>query len=99
MRTVRQSVSSRVHGSTAWLLVALLLAASASVRAQVVVVRDVALVDPDRIAPARATLVLRDGAIAAVAPAGSDPRVAGALEIDGRDLFAMPGSMPGELAG
>ena len=76
-----------------WLLAALLLACAAAASAQVVVVRDIALVDPDGIAPARATLVLRDGAIAAIEPAGSAIAVDGASVIDGRRLFAMPGLM------
>ena len=77
--------------TAAWLLAGLLLACGASASAQVVVVRDIALVDPDGIAPARATLVLRDGAIAAIEPAGSAIAVDGASVIDGRRLFAMPG--------
>lgn len=77
----------------AWLLAGLLLACSVSAWAQVVVVRDVALVDPDGIAPARATLVLRDGAIAAIEPGDEVIKIDGATEIDGHGLFAMPGLM------
>lgn len=82
-----------MHALATWLLAGLLLACGASASAQIVVVRDVALVDPDGIAPARATLVLRDGVIAAIEPAASAIEVDGALEIDGRGLFAMPGLM------
>jgi imidazolonepropionase-like amidohydrolase len=78
---------------SAWRLAALLLACSAPAFAQVVVVRDVALVDPDGLAPARATLVLRDGAIAAIEPGDADVVIEDATEIDGRALFAMPGLM------
>ena len=75
-----------------WLLASLLLF-GASASAQTVVVRDVALVDPEGIAPARATLVLRGGAIVAIEPGDSAIAVDGATEIDGRRLFAMPGLM------
>ena len=78
---------------TIWLLAGLLLVCGASASAQVVVVRDVALVDPDGIAPARATLVLQDGAITAIEPGDSAIAVDDALVIDGRNLFAMPGLM------
>ena len=77
----------------AWLLAGLLLVCAASAAAQAVVVRDVALVDPDGIAPARATLVLRDGAISAIEPVDTAIKIDGAIEIDGRRLFAMPGLM------
>jgi hypothetical protein len=77
---------------TTWLLAGLLLVCGASASAQVVV-RDVALVDPDGIAPARATLVLQDGAITAIEPGDSAIAVDDALVIDGRNLFAMPGLM------
>lgn len=76
-----------------WFLAGLLLVCGASASAQVVVVRDVALVDPEGIAPARATLVLRGGAITAIEPRDSAIEVNGATVIDGRSLFAMPGLM------
>jgi imidazolonepropionase-like amidohydrolase len=81
----------------AWLLPALLLFAIAPAEAQVVIVRDVALVDPDGSAPARATLVLRDGAIAAIEPAGKALAIEAAAVVDGRGLFAMPGLMDGHV--
>ena len=71
----------------------LLLVCAASAAAQVVIVRDVALVDPDGIAPQRATLVLQDGVFAAIEPRDAAVAIEGALEIDGRRLFAMPGLM------
>lgn len=86
-------VRRRVPGGFAWLLAGLLLAHGAGAAAQVVVVRDVALVDPDGIAPARATLVLRDGVISAIGPANGAIEVEGAIEIDGSPLFAIPGLM------
>ena len=76
-----------------WLMAVLLLVCAASAAAQVVIVRDVALVDPDGIAPQRATLVLQHGVITAVEPGDAAIAVEGALEIDGRRLFAMPGLM------
>ena len=65
----------------------------ASASAQVVVVRDVAVVDPEGIAPARATLVMEGGVITAIEPGNVSVDLDGATEIDGRGLFAMPGLM------
>lgn len=96
MVPIRQGLAStprRAGAMARWLAAGLLLACAAAASAQVVVVRDVALVDPDGVAPARATLVLRDGAIAAIDPADADLDLDDALEIDGRRLFAMPGLM------
>ena len=80
-------------GRPLWrLLLGLLLCASGA-QAQTLVVRDVALVDPDSQAPARATLVLRDGVIASIEASDAAVLVEGAQVIDGRALFAMPGLM------
>ncbi len=76
-----------------WLLAALLLVCASPAYAQAVVVRDIAVVDPDGVAPPRATLVLRDGVIAGLERHDAAIKVDGAVEIDGRGMFAMPGLM------
>jgi imidazolonepropionase-like amidohydrolase len=83
----------RTTASLLRVAVAMLLPCAFLAQAQTVVVRDVALVDPDGNAPGRATLVLRDGVIAAVHAADSQAAIDGAMVIDGHALFAMPGLM------
>ncbi|MDL1870242.1 hypothetical protein FBQ98_12555 [Gammaproteobacteria bacterium PRO6] len=70
-----------------------LLACVDLAKAQTLVIRNVALVDPDELASERSTLVLRDGVIAAIENPGARLSITSAREIDGNALFAMPGLM------
>lgn len=74
-------------------LIVLGLLGTFGAHAQTLVLRDIALVDPDEVAPSRATLVLRDGNIAAIESGDARIEIDDAIEIDGRALFAMPGLM------
>lgn len=71
----------------------MLMLAAGGVHGQALVIRDVGMVDPDHRAPPRATLVVRDGRIEAIHPADADVNIHGAVVIEGRSLFAMPGLM------
>lgn len=85
-----------VHRSAtlfSFLLLFGLLACVDLAKAQTLVIRNVALVDPDELASERSTLVLRDGVIAAIENPGARLSITSAREIDGNALFAMPGLM------